>query len=75
MQEDRGPGWDMRAIVTIAQEQFGGLKPMFRHHGWKWSGARWLATANRAIVNEYGSIAKFRAFWSEAHNGRSDRNP
>lgn len=68
MPEDRTPGWDMRAITTIAQEKFDGLEPMFRHHGWEWSGAGWLAIANAKIVEEYGSIAEFRAHWNEKAN-------
>jgi hypothetical protein len=75
MDDDRSPGWDMRAITTIANGRFGGLKPMFTHHGWDWSGARWLGTAKRSIVKEYGSIAEFRAHWSEARDGRSDGHP
>ena len=65
MEKDRSQGWDMRAIARIADEQFGGLKPMFREFGWEWPGAAWLGVANKKIVEEYGSIAAFKAHWTE----------
>jgi len=65
MPDGHDPGWDLQAITTIAQEHFGGLRPMFEHHGWVWPGAAWLGVANVKIVEEYGSIAEFRAHWTE----------
>ena len=72
MPQDRGLGWEMRAITTIAQERFGGLQDMFRHHGWSWLGAGWLGAANRKIVEEYGSIEQFRVHWTEKSNAERD---
>ena len=69
MEKDRSQGWDMRAIARIADEQFGGLKPMFREFGWEWPGSAWLGVANKAIVAEYGSIENFCRRWEQSGNG------
>ncbi len=63
MDEDRSPGWDMRAI---AEARFGSLKPMFQTFGWEWSGAGWLAVADSRILAEYDSIKESCSRWRQS---------
>ena len=71
MDDDRSPGWDVKAITRIANERYGGLKPMFRNLGWEWPGASWLGVANKRIVAEYGSIEGFCRQFGQSSDGRT----
>lgn len=63
----------MRAITRIANERFGGLKPMFQELGWEWRGSGWLAVANKQIVAKYGSIEGFCRHWDQSSTMRNRR--
>lgn len=57
--ENRGPGWDAKAIHSIAQNQFGGLKGLFEHHGWEERGSDMMRHVQRRVSETYGSVHAF----------------
>ncbi|WP_375596608.1 hypothetical protein ABWI00_10025 [Algihabitans albus] len=60
-QSDFPPGWDAQAIHQIARERFGGLEPMFKHHGWEERGSDMMRYVQRRVKETYGSVHAFVA--------------
>lgn len=58
-------GGDAKAISRIAQIHFSGsYKEMFEAHGWKLEqGQQYMHQASARIKQQYGSIAKFEAYF------------
>ena len=55
----RGPGWDAKAIHSIARETYGSLKAMFEYHGWEERGADMMRHVQRRVAETYGTIEAF----------------
>ncbi|MCR9195539.1 MAG: GIY-YIG nuclease family protein [Hyphomonas sp.] len=56
---DRGPGWDKRAVNGIAKSHYGGLEAMFDAHGWQTGEKAYGQIAPTRVVQSYGSVEKF----------------
>ena len=57
----RGPGWDSKAIHSVAKEHYGGLYEMYVSHGWPERGSDMMRHVQRRVKEDYGSVAAFVA--------------
>lgn len=55
----RHPGWDRKAIMTIAARDYGGLVGLFAHHGWDPGEKSLSQIASTLVVGTYGSVEAF----------------
>lgn len=72
---DRSPGWDRRAIMRIASEQYGNLEGMFVAHGWDSGGRIISQVAPTLVVETYGSVEAFERAHNAGRTGNAILDP
>ena len=55
------PGWDSKAIHSIAGTYYGGLEQMFVKHGWPERGDKLMPNVQRHVKETYGDVEAFVA--------------
>ncbi|WP_129218890.1 GIY-YIG nuclease family protein [Lichenibacterium ramalinae] len=65
------PGWDAKAINSIAEERFGGFLGLFEAEGWPERGRAMMPAVGRRVVQGYGTVQDFIT----AHSLREAASP
>lgn len=71
---EHSPGWDAKAISSIARKVFGGYSRMFEVHGWPERGQDMMPAVQRRVCETYTSVQKFADTFCGAFN-QAERHP
>lgn len=66
------PGGDAQVISEIAKKHFGDFSKLFKHHGWPERGPDMMRKVQTRVVETYGSVRAFEAYFRRIEQFRAD---